>query len=162
MSQLTGTSETIDGHEYTVYMLPPMTALDMLVDIGKMLGPGLGSVVDAVSGNFAEGGIDAVMEQNLDGAFFSKAATALFQNLNKASVRDVVTTLAGATHVDGKKLKDIFDIHFRGKLGGLAKWLAFSLKAQYGDFWSALADTNLGQGGTLLPIPSPSPKASTG
>ena len=46
MSQRDGVTESIDGHEYTVYMLAPMISHDLLTDVAKMVGPAQGPVID--------------------------------------------------------------------------------------------------------------------
>lgn len=132
MSQKDGVSKEIDGRTYTVYMLGPTVAMDMLIDIGKVVGPALSSL----------GQDAAVLDQEINARFFASAASGLFANLNKATLREVTQTLAKTTLVDDVALDKIYESHFRGRLGSLAKWLAFALQVQYGNFLSALGDAS--------------------
>ena len=158
MSQMDGHKKEIDGVIYTVYMLPPKTAMDMLVDIGKVVGPSLGTIMDAASRN---GGVSELLGMSVTSEFFSKAAGELFQRMDKAVLRSVIGQLAQVSMADGVKLEDTFDIHFRGKLGSMVKWLAFALKVQFGNFFSALGDATA-QGARKMKAASQSPITSTG
>lgn len=137
MSQLDGETKDIDGHKYTVYMLPPMTSHELLVDVSKMIGPALGPLIDGA-------------QQQSDGlnyrALFDRAAQALFSGLDKAVLRALIDKMSEVSHVDGKPLKPIFDGHFRGRLDWLYAWLAFAMKVQWGKPLSALTSRLGGQG----------------
>ncbi len=122
-------------------MLPPMDAMDMLVDLSKVAGPSLGTMIDAVKGAFGQGGLEGVLEQELDGQMISQAITELVDRLDKQVLRSLTATLAARTLMDGQKLHVIFDAHFTGHLGDMMRWIVFALEVQYRDFWSALADT---------------------
>lgn len=145
MSQNHSETKHIDGHEYEVFMLSPMTSIKLLTRMAKMLGPGIGPIVDAVSKG---GGFEQVMDQDLGDAFFSQAAEALFTRLDEDLIENVIYTMADNTMVGGKKLRPIFDVHFKGQLGTITKWLGFALKVQYQNFWSALGE-NLPQGSPI-------------
>lgn len=158
MSQIQPHTETIDGEEYTVYMLSPLVAMDLLVDLSKMLGPGLGPLADAMSGAVKGEGVNigALLDMEIGGDVFSRAAESLFGNLDKGVVRTAIQTLAEVSQIGGAPLWKTFEVHFRGRLGTMSKWLAFALKVQYGDFFSALTGQRLsGQG--MTPAVSLSP-----
>lgn len=159
MSQNDSHSKTIDGHTYTVYMLAPSVSLSLLTDLTKVIGPSLGPVIDVL---FGQGGVEGVLKAEIDGKFFAKAATSLFSHIDKDLVKRVVDTLLEVSEVDGKKLKPIWEIQFRGKIGVLLKWLAFALKSQYSDFSSAWE--GIVQAGQIIEMPpqSQSQNISTG
>lgn len=148
MSQITGKTEKIGDHKYTVHMLSPMVALDLLMDLGSMVGPSLGALVDAVAKGKQGGkvGLEMLLDADLSADFFSRAAGELFAHVDKGKVHVVVETLRKISEIDGKPLDPVFEAHFTGRLGELMRWLAFALRVQYSDFWTALADAKLGQG----------------
>lgn len=137
MSQMDCQETVIDGVTYSVYMLPPKAAMDMLVDIGKVVGPSLGTILDAAS---EKGGITHLLDMSVNSEFFSKAAGQLFERMDKAVLRSTIDQLVQVSMADGVKLDSIFEIHFRGKLGSMFQWLTFALKVQFGNFLSALGD----------------------
>ena len=125
MSQLDGVTKEIDGNSYTIYMLSPLLSHDLLLDLVKMVGPALGPVLDKIYGDKTENGL---LQQSLGDDFFSKATSMLCVGLDKKILRDVI---ASVTHVDGKPLKPVFDIHFRGRLDTMYKWMAFGIEVQW-------------------------------
>lgn len=137
MSQLDAERKVIDGKSFEVYMLPPMTSHDLLMDVAKMVGPALGPVLDKLfSGDRSKG---EVLEQEIGAEFFTKAASALFSGLDKKVLSDVMRALREVTHVEGVPLDGIFDIQFKGNLDSMYKWLFFGMKVQWGKSLSALA-----------------------
>jgi len=151
MSQMDGTSEVIDGQQYLVYMLPPMTSHDLLLDVVKMIGPALGPVFDVLFSDAVKKGKPEVLDQQVGPDFFTKAASALFSGIDKSVVRNVIDRMAEVTHVDGKPLKGIFEIHFRGRLDVMYLWLAFAMKVQWGKSFGVLGSVLGSQGAKLTP-----------
>lgn len=147
MTQFDGETRELEGNKYTIYMLSPMVSHDLLVDVSKMVGPALGPVMDVFLGGAAAG--KDVANTELDAGFFSKAASAFFGGMDKATIRNVITTMAEVTHVDGKPLKGIFEIHFRGKLHVMYMWLAFAFEVQWGKSLGALVSTIQTKGARL-------------
>ena len=166
MSQDTPHTKRIGQHEYQVYMLPPLDAMDLLVDLSKVAGPTLGKLVDAVKGAFGEGGIESVMDidtSDLSGDMISGAIAELVDRLDKRMLRELIGTLSNKTLMDGKRLNAVFDAHFAGHLGEMMRWIVFALEVQYRDFWSALADTMPVVTDRVVELrPSPSPNTSIG
>lgn len=154
MSQLDGETREIDGCTYTVYMLGPMVSHDLLVDVSKMIGPALGPVLDVLLPGAALGKDLSKLE--LDAGFFSRAASSLFSGLDKATLKSVINTLAEVTHANGKPLKPIFEIHFRGRLHVMYQWLAFAMEVQWGKCFSALGSVVQARG-AMMGAESPSP-----
>lgn len=129
MSQDYLKSENIDGHKFEIYMLPPKQALSTLTEIGKMIGPSLGSVVDG------------------DEADLGGALKAFFDNIDNPKLISIMDRLAEKTMVDGKPLKgNNFDLVFMGKIGLMFKWFMFALRSQYSDFLGEMTALVSGQG----------------
>ena len=162
MSQNEGTTESIGGSEYTVYMLPPMISHDLLMDVAKMVGPALGPVFDTFFSDALKGGKANILDQAVSPEFFTKAAGALFGGLDKKVLREVIDKMTGVTHVDGKPLKPIFDMHFRGKLDVMYRWLAFNMQVQWGKSLGALGSIITTRGAEAIATASQSPSTSDG
>lgn len=150
MAQVDSFKETIDGVEYTIYMLDPRTSLRLLRRILGAVSPALGA--------FAGTGGD--MSAEVSPELFSKIAGDLFDRLDEKLLDDAVDHLASVTHADGKPLKETMAIHFRGRIGAMVRWLAFALRVQYADFFAeakaAIARIG-GAKGAASPSPRPSP-----
>jgi hypothetical protein len=127
VSQQNSEIKEIEGVKYEVFMLAPSVSLDLGVEIGKVLGPAFGALIDKASATEAKDVLDTDVN-------FADAAKLLFQNLEKGMLQNVILKLASVTHADGTPLDKIWEIHFRGKLGSLFKWMGFALKVQYSDF----------------------------
>jgi len=134
MSQVDSQKQYIDGDEYEVFMLDPMTANDLLIDIGGAIGPALGAFAGASDGN-------DLLDSTMDGEKLGDGVALLFKGLDKAIVRRAIQSLSEVTTVTGKgKLNQIQAIQFRGKIGTMYKWLGFALKVQYSDFLGSMRD----------------------
>ncbi|HWJ97515.1 MAG TPA: hypothetical protein VNQ33_05105, partial [Acidimicrobiales bacterium] len=129
MSQFDSQTSTIDGHSYTVRMLPARRATRMLAKLSSMIGPALGTL--------AEGGkLSDLADAKVNGKLFSRAAVALFAHVDEDAVDAILMELADVTTVEpGGLLKPIYDVHFMGRQGALMKWAAFALRVQYADFF---------------------------
>lgn len=141
MSQVTSNKESINGHEYEMFMLPPMDSHELLMDVAKMVGPAVGPLLDQLLQGKSAGNLefDKVMEQDLGPEFFTKAAGSLFSNLNKVVLKKVIDAFKEVTLVTGSgKLTDIFDVQFSGELDAMYKWIAFGMKVQWGKSLNAL------------------------
>jgi hypothetical protein len=142
MPQTQGSSETIDGIEYTVFMLPPRVARTMLVEMAKVLAPVLTSIAPG-------GSVKDLLGANID---LGTIATGLTDRLSPQMLDDHMNKLASATQVkEGGDLSKIFDIHFRGEIGRMFKWYIFALKVNFGNFTSALESVS----SSLQSIPNP-------
>jgi hypothetical protein len=137
MPQTSNQSTTIDGVTYTVYMLDPLEANDLMIDIGHVIGPSLGAIVAALKGNDTESILDAEPDPEL----LKEAISGLFQRIEKRKMREIISMLARMTEVniDGKspRLDSILAMHFQGRLGKLYEWLWFAMKVQLGDFFDS-------------------------
>lgn len=152
MPQMTEQTKEIGGVNYTVYYLDPITALDLGVDLGKVLGP-------AFAGLFGEGGdLGSVGDRQVD---FGAGVRLLFEHLDKSMLRDAVKKMAGVTHADGVSLSSTYLAHFHGKIGQMMQWLAFALQVQYSDLFDGWGN-GAGLTGILASLQSKSPPTSTG
>lgn len=147
MSQSTPEKRTLGSYEYSVYMLPPLEAHDMLVDLGVSVLPSLGNVFAAFVGtedpeqsseakDLWEAIQDASNPDQMAKAFESLAVSLA---KNKGLFRDMIDKLSRQTMVrldDDRepRLSDVFNTHFRGQLPAMYKWLAFALEVQFGNF----------------------------
>lgn len=151
MSQHDGETKDIDGHTYRVRHLDPMTAQDMVVDLADILGPAIAAVggkmmaTQGDSTQMAEGADpDTVMSGESYEGSFERAILGVVQRLSKAKQREFIDKLAAVSWVvqdDGKepKLSTIYAHHFRGRVMSAYRWLAFALRVQFADFFSALS-----------------------
>lgn len=133
MPQNHSQSTEIGGHRYTVSMLDPLTAEDLLVLVVNVVGPSIGAVAGSVKSENEPVPREAI-----------EAAIAGFcQRISKAQLREVIAMLTPVTTVEiaGKTpaLDRIFSEHFRGRLGALNRWLLFAIKVQLGDFFDSAA-----------------------
>lgn len=160
------TRKTIDGFEYTILMLDPLEASDMLVDLNKMLVPTMAVAAGAVAST--PGGIKEMLDgKGAMGASVGKAISqglvTFVEALDKQTLRSWIDTLSRVTSVriDGKdpQLNNVFNNHFRGRLGAMYKWLAFALEAQFSDFLSSFKDAigHVVRQAEVLSSPSTSP-----
>lgn len=127
MAQIDTQTTALDGTEYEVAPLDPLVANDILVDILKVVGPALGAMDDGASDTMVEGSFRG-----------------LFERLDKAKLREIISILAKVTSVnlpggESPQLPAIFTLHFRGKLGLMYRWLGFALRVQFGDFFDSAA-----------------------
>lgn len=152
MSQKDSQSKEIGGHTFTVFKLPPLTAQDVLIDIGQVLAPALGQAAAAFGGDQVEN----VMDLDVDDPRIATGLAALAKGLTKVRMRELVKTLAEVTHYDGKPLPKVLNEVFRGDLPLLYQWLWFALQVQFGNFTSWLGAAIKGVSVTVKGAQSPS------
>jgi hypothetical protein len=115
---------TLGENTYTVGLLDPDTAHELFIDIVKMAGPGL---------------VAAIASGDLLNTDAQKLVGDLADRLNKETVahaRNLFKTVTTVTINGGKSmpLKDIYSLHFKGKIVDLNKWFVFCCKVQFADF----------------------------
>lgn len=138
MAQRDSKKETIGEHKYEVFMLPPKVANRMLVEMLKAVGPALGEIVDGT-----EGGLKRLLdEKDTTNVKVAKAIESLVANLDADTLDRHMATLASVTHANGAALEPTFDLHFMGDLPAMYKWYFFALRANFGNFSSALASVS--------------------
>jgi hypothetical protein len=161
MSQVEPHKTKIGDSEYTMSMLAPMRSHRLLLRVIKMVGPSLGPVFDTFFSAAKSKGKDA-FEQEVPTEFFTKAAAALFGELDEKVLDDVIEALKEVTVVEGEgggKLdRGQFDIHFLGKLEEMYQWLAWGMKVQWGKSVGALLTGAIERGaGAVTGLESLSP-----
>ena len=129
-------SEDIDGYRYRVFMMDPLSASDMVADIGAIVGPAIAALASS------SGGLDGVMD-NANPESIQIAANQFFSKLTKEKQRDVISKMTKLSVVIGsdgteQKMSECFNIHFTGRLKFMYKWLLYALKVQFGDFIGGL------------------------
>ena len=172
MSQLETAEEMIGDHKYTMYMLAPIRSHNLLIDVGKMVGPAFGALIGSImpSGkaeepeeeptDSEEGSEEEepkedsgdLSERQVDSELLASAVALLFTGLNKKTLEQVIHAFKEVTEVDGKLFGKgtNFDQHFRGELGNMYKWLAFGMNVQWGKSLSVLASGASGPGAQAL------------
>jgi hypothetical protein len=149
MSQLDHKEKSIDGVNYRVRMLDPLTANDILVDLLKVVGPSLGAVASGAmkDKDGVEKLLDGLGEDAVGSESLERAIVSLVDRMQKPQLRDLINTLSGVTEVqvggNWPALPEIFAVHFRGKLWAMYRWLGFALWAQYGFSSTAGGATSL-------------------
>lgn len=128
MSQRDAKVFTIGEHRYEVYMLPPKVARHMLVDVGKVLAPAVGALA-------GKGGLESVLDSSVD---VGAALGGMMDRLDHETLDRHFDALAKVTHVDGKPLGPIFEVHFMGAVGEQMEWFAFAMRANFEDFFGVL------------------------
>lgn len=132
---MTAAKTTIDGHEYSVSMLPAKTAKRTLLKIVKVIAP---SAADGI------GSVSSLAELLGDAAKFgiADAIRTFVDRVDEDTLMEVTDLLAERTTVNlGKQspqLSQIYDAHFAGKLKAETKWFGFALKTQFADFFDGL------------------------
>lgn len=138
MSQLDSQTKIIDGVTYTVAMLDPLAANDLLIDIMHVVGPSLGAGVGAFAGAFTDGDGDG-LDTKADPLMLEKAISGFFERCTKQKLRETIDVLARVTTVEISSktpcLQTILAEHFKGKLGKMYEWLAFAIQVELGDFF---------------------------
>lgn len=150
MTQRDHETVTIDGIDYRIRFLDPLTASDIATDLCKLLAP----VFGALGGNvLSEGNSKEALKSLLDGKkdnddsqgtseSIEKAIVGLLDRLSKEQVRYLIDAMANVTEVkqgdSWPELSSIFTIHFRGRVGSMYKWLAAAVRIQFKDFFSGM------------------------
>ena len=149
MSQVAPHARTIGDHEFTMYMLPPMTSHNLLMDLLQMVGPGLGPVFDALGSKAQGKQISELLNEDLTSDFFTKAADALFRGLRKDVLENVIKMFRQVSQVDGKQLDGVFDAIFLGRLDLMYQWLVWGMQVQWGKAFGALLG-GIGKSGAVV------------
>lgn len=130
-------TKEINGVTYSVSQLPPTQALDLLMDLVKMLGPALGPVFENV------GTLGDLMEREASDVkltFLGEAVRGLCGGLDKNVTKNAIKALASVTSCNpGGQLDRTFEAFFLDRgLGDMFVWLKFALEVQFSDFLTAL------------------------
>ena len=150
MTQQHSQSKEIGGQHYTVMMLDPLLAEDLLVTVVNVIGPSLGIAAGVVATDSAGG---TPMDNRATPAAVEGAISSFCHQVTKERMREVIALLTpvATVEINGKTpaLDNIFSEHFRGRLGKLNEWLVFAIKVQLGDFFDSAAP-GIGEGLRLV------------
>lgn len=139
MSQQDSQTKTIDGHTFTVHMLDPFDAQDMLVDISQALGPALGGLAGAASSVLGSKKVDSLLDIELGDPKLASSLGSLFAGLEKRKLRELMQTMAEVTIYEGKeksgRLQDVAKVVFAGNLPLMYKWFWFALQVNFENFF---------------------------
>ena len=140
---------SIDGHRYDMSMLGATASLRLFHRLFRMLGPSVGHLIDSIGAK----GKASLLDVDVSSKAFVAGFESLASAVSESDLEHVVDQLRKQTTLslpEGKviPLAQVFDAHFQGRIGAMFQWLAWGLRVQYGDFWSALASmTPQGEGG---------------
>lgn len=118
---------TINGRSYSIQLLPGTVGLNTAQKIIKALGPALGVILDSPNQDevvFAE-----------DNTFFTDVAIAIVSSLDNLDLEHTVKNLLMNSYCDGQKID--FDKHFMGNYGNMIALVEFTMKENFGDFFTS-------------------------
>ena len=99
-------TRTIDGHKYVVTALLATPGFKIFNELLRILGPGLGGVIQF------EGNAKNILKSEVTIGNFGPAIATLMDRYEDEKIQDIVKQFAELSTVDGKPLKDVFDLHF--------------------------------------------------
>lgn len=123
-------------------MLDPLVAQDLWLDLVKALTPAIEKA--AAKASFDTGGdsgLQNIIAQLLDGPEGMRAVASGFaelaQRLTPVQMRNMCETFARVTFYSSNgsqwpPLAESFNVHFRGRLDEMYRWLWFALKVNFG------------------------------
>jgi len=133
-------STEIDGYRYEMTMFGATQSYRLFHRLFRMLGPTLGPLLEALGTAKNLDDVDVGSEAAI------AAIRSLTQSVSEADLDHVIGQLREATHVGVEvgsektvPLKQVFDLHFAGRFGPMARWIAWGLGVQYGSFLPAFA-----------------------
>jgi len=148
MSQQTTETITLEDLTFTMGMLDPWVANEILHAISKVIGPSIGELIGATMAK--EDGKDLkdkieesadLLDKKVNPEFLARGVSKLFQNLDVKTSRWIMEELAKVTVIDGKgKLSGSFQVVFMGRIGLMYKWAAWGLNVQLRSFFETIPD----------------------
>jgi hypothetical protein len=166
-------SEPIDSYTYEVTQFGAIEGRRMLVQLGKILVPTLGSALQGLDlGALFREGAPKIADLDVANVDFSAIAQTLASSADPNVLETLMDKLADGTEVwgpgfgaDGAPLSRHFDDHFAGRYVAMLRWLAFALRSNYGDFFGDKGRVAELVATLRAPAPAPgstSPSTSTG
>lgn len=134
----------IDGHTYTIALLPAWPNLELLPLVGRIVAPTLTSLARVVSAAADENAsdLDAKIAGELAG--LGEAVTKTFETISPAELRQLTAKLLTGCLVTLKEtgqstpLMPIFDTHFMARPFAICRLVGFATSQNYRDFTSGL------------------------
>ena len=136
----------IDGEQYSFYQLGAIKSHNLLLKIGKIVGPALGALQDVEEE-------ESILDAKID---LTAILEGIFDKADEKTLEGIIVTLCSQITHNGEngtgplKSIEIIDLHFKGRLPSMYKVLYTALEAQYSDF--------LGGGGILGKLKAKSKK----
>lgn len=136
----------IDGHTYRMTQLGATKGYKLFHRLVKALGPSIGHFVSAV---VAKGDEASIRDVDITSDDFLQGIKSLTSGFSEHDLDHIVSELKSQTEVsvdDTNKmisLSPVFELHFRGRLGSMFRWLGWGLKVQFADFFDAFASMTL-------------------
>jgi hypothetical protein len=128
----------VDGQKYEFSKWGAEDALDVLLDIAKIVGKPLGAAFGAFAGKDDDG--KSKLDQEFNPDMLGTVFEALTDRMDKGVVKGLIKKLAAGNNVfcDGKPVTN-FNLHYQDKLPHLFKVVQAALEVQYGNFFVALS-----------------------
>lgn len=158
MSQLKSETKTIGSNKFEVFMLSPLDAQDVLIDIGHILAPAIGKAAQAIG----KADVTSPLDLDIDDPRISAGVAALLQGITKAKMRELIATMAGVSRCDGVPLDQTMEIVFRGNLALMYQWLWFALEVNFKNFTNWLGAGIKGVSGLAVVARSRGTSGDTG
>lgn len=136
----------IGGSRYTIRMFTPTKALKVLTRLTKLVGEPLAQAANGMDKDLAE--------------VLPRIVHTLIERLDEQEVERLIKEdLIDAVLFEGVPVKQIFDLHFQGRIGDLFKVLIEVVKYNYQDFFKGLAAATGKLAGPKLESVSPTTSA---
>lgn len=120
---------TIDGVKYALPILPATVGINVLFELGKMLGEPLVKLISD-----RENRIESLLESEVGALLISTIGEAISRASPSAAQRVIETTLSDL-RCDGRKVD--FDDHFAGRYAHCLRVFIHALRLNYSDFFDA-------------------------
>lgn len=122
----------IDGKRWIVTQFPTSEGLEILNELGRILGPGLAKLGGAAK----QGKHQSLLDMDVDLGVIGEAFSAVFTRMSEVNASTFMKRLLGSTRcVDDKghpaEVARQFDIIFAGKYGTLFKVAFFVVEVNY-------------------------------
>lgn len=128
-------TEVINGVTYTLMQCGAVQGRKAVVRLLKIIGPAY-----------------AVLQESQS---IEKGLVALVDRMSEEDMDYFCELLAANTMIGGQTLSGVFEEHFVGKYGDLARWLIAALKHNFGSFLDGLGDIALPQEPQAVKATSP-------
>lgn len=125
--------KTIGEHEYIFFQFNATDGLKIWVKLLKLLGAPLGIIINNVADNKK---IEAIDLKNVS---IDKAVEILAENLDAENTVALIKEILQSVIHNGKRVSEIFDVHFQGNYTQLFTVVYGALEVNYKDFLLELA-----------------------
>lgn len=132
-------SITIGETSYIIQPWPAMKAWRMQTTLGRTFKTCLSKLGAAIQDSQSGKGLDSDVDLEKLGEAFAE----LFESLNETEAERIILLLLSGVHVNGQTItKELFDVHFIGKIVDVYKLIYHVLEVNYSSF---LAGSSIGK-----------------